>query len=134
MPLVVEEASTALAERWLDDDRHVITWAWTRVEIVSAVERRVRHGLLSPEQRRSALDHVERLATQWDEITEVLAVRSRATRLLARHPLGAADAGQLGAALHAQEQTGAGLPFVTLDRRLSLAAEREGFRVLDVGD
>ena len=133
MPLVIEEASTTLAKRWLDDDRHVITWVWTRVEIVSAVERRVRHGLLSPEQRRSVLDHVERVASQWDEITEVLAVRSRATALLARHPLRAADAGQLGAALHAQENAER-FTFVCLDRNLSAAAEREGFRVLDAGD
>ena len=118
---------------WLDDDNHVVTWVWTRVEIVSAIERRVRHGLLSVEQRRSALDHLERLASQWDEITAVLAVRSRANALLARHPLRAADAGQLGAALHAQENTGR-LTFVSLDQALTLAAEREGFRVLDVGD
>ena len=130
MPLVIEEASTPLAKRWLDDDSHVITWVWTRVEIVSAVERRVRLGLLSPGQRRSVLEHVERLARQWDEITEVLAVRSRASALLARHPLRAADAGQLGAALHAQENA-ARLTFVCLDRDLSVAAEREGFRVLD---
>ena len=133
MPLVIEEASSALAKRWLDDDNHVITWVWTRVEIVSAVERRVRHGLLSPEQRRSVLDHVERLASQWDEITEVLAVRSRANALLARHPLRAADAGQLGAALHAQGSAER-LTFVSLDQDLALAAEREGLRVLDAGD
>jgi len=39
-----------------------------------------------------------------------------------------------GAALQVREQTGAGLPFVTRDRRLALAAEREGFEVLDIGD
>ena len=67
--------------------------------------------------------------TSWDEVTEVLAVRARADALLARHPLRAADAGQLGAALLVREEPADALTFVCLDRRLSLAAEREGLRV-----
>jgi hypothetical protein len=50
--------------------------------------------------------------------------------LLARHPLRAADAGQLGAALLIQSQFGGALPFVCLDQRLSAAAELEGLRVI----
>lgn len=57
-------------------------------------------------------------------------MRSRALGLLARHPLRAADAGQLGAALLVQEQLARPLTFVCLDRRLSLAAELEGLRVI----
>ncbi len=49
--------------------------------------------------------------------------------LLARHPLRAADAGQLAAAVMARERTGGSLEFVSLDRRLAAAAEREGFRL-----
>ena len=51
--------------------------------------------------------------------------------LLARHPLRAAGAGQLAAALLVQEQLGSGLAFVCLDQRLSLAAERESLRTID---
>ncbi len=131
VPLILEEGSTTRVRRWLDDDDHVVTWVWTRAEIISAIERRVRESLLSREQRRAALDGVDSLAGQWDEVTEVLAVRSRATSLLARHPLRAADAGQLGAALLAQSQSAGQLTFVCLDQNLSTAAEREGFRVLD---
>lgn len=60
----------------------------------------------------------------------MLAVRSRANSLLARHPLRAPDAGQLGAALLVHEQSAEPLTFVCLDRRLSSAAELEGLRIL----
>ena len=46
------------------------------------------------------------------------------------HPLRAADALQLAAAIVAAEDQPADLPFVTLDDRLALAAEREGFTVV----
>ena len=61
---------------------------------------------------------------------EVLAVRSRATSVLARHPLRAADAAQLGAALHVQDQLGAPLQFVCLDQRLTEAAECQGLAIV----
>ena len=69
------------------------------------------------------------LADTWDEVADMLAVRSRANALLARHPLHAADAGQLRAALLVQEQLARPLRFVCLDSRLSLAAEQEGLRL-----
>ena len=93
----------------------------------------MRQGLLSREDRRSALIRLDVLAADWDEISDVLAVRTRAESLLARHPLRAADAGQLSAALHAQSMAER-LTFVSLDQELALAAEREGLRVLDAGD
>lgn len=46
------------------------------------------------------------------------------------HPPRAADALQVGAALVAAEEFPATLEFVTLDRKLAVAAEREGFRVI----
>ena len=130
VPLVVAEPATETARTWLAEDSHIVTWAWTRTEVVSAVERRTREGLLSRPQRREVLDGLVMLAESWDEVTEVLAVRTRAAALLARHPLRAADAGQLGAALLVQEQLPEPLTFVCLDRRLSQAAELESLRVL----
>ena len=129
VPLVVDESSTGRMRKLLFEDPDVTTWLWTRTEVISAIERRVRQGLIPAPERRPVLDRLYDLAVGWDEVTEVLAVRHRANALLARHPLRAADAGQLGAALHVWEQTGAMLPFVTRDRRLALAAEREGFDV-----
>ncbi len=132
VPLLVSEPSTDLARTWLADDSEIVTWAWTCVEIASAIERRAREGALSRRDRRQVLERLETFADTWDEVTEVLAVRSRASLLLARHPLRAADAGQLGAALLVNEQLdGRPLSFMCLDRRLSEAAELEGLRVAD---
>ena len=132
VPLVVSEPSTELARTWLAEDSEIVTWAWTRVEIASAIERQAREGAVSRRDRRQVLERLDTFADTWDEVTEVLAVRSRASLLLARHPLRAADAGQLGAALLVNEQLdGRPLSFMCLDRRLSEAAELEGLRVTD---
>ena len=130
VPLVVAEPDSELVRTWLSDDDHIVTWAGTRTEITSAIERRVREGSLSKLQRREALRRFDAFAGTWDEVTELLAVRSRANALLARHPLRAADAGQLGAALLVQEQLAGVLTFVCLDQRLATAAELEGLRVI----
>ncbi len=130
VPLFLAERESRRVREWLAEDDRIVTWVWTRTEIVSAVERRVREGVLSRSERRLVLERFHELATSWDEVTDVLAVRSLADLLLARHPLRAADAGQLGAALLIQNQFGGALPFVCLDERLSAAAELEGLRVI----
>lgn len=130
VPLVVEESATARAREWLERDPAIVTWAWTRVELVGAVERRARDGRLSRTDRRRYLDGFAELAELCDEVVDVPAVRSRAVALLARHPLRAADAAQLGAALLVSDGDPASLEFVCLDERLAEAAEREGFRTL----
>lgn len=130
VPLFVTEPDSRRVREWLSEDDGIVTWVWTRTEIVSAVERRAREGLLSRLERRRLFGRFNELAASWDEVTDVLAVRSLAELLLARHPLRAADAGQLGAALLIHDQFGAALPFVCLDERLSAAAELEGLRVV----
>jgi hypothetical protein len=77
-----------------------------------------------------ALDGFAELAASWDEVTDVLSVRRRAHAVLARHPLRAADAAQLGAALVAAPEDGSALEFVCLDERLAGSADREGLRPL----
>jgi hypothetical protein len=57
-------------------------------------------------------------------------VDRRARRLLAAHPLRAADALQLAAALVACDERSDMLAFVTLDDRLAKAARRGGFVVV----
>lgn len=93
------------------------------------MERRWRQGELSREQRRQCLEAFSNLARSWDEVVDLFATRSRAISLLARHPLRAADAAQLGAALLVAENDPSSLEFVCLDERLAIAAEREGLRV-----
>ncbi|MYC88559.1 MAG: type II toxin-antitoxin system VapC family toxin [Gemmatimonadales bacterium] len=134
VPLIVAEPGSRLAQAWLLEDDHVVTWAWTRTEITSAIERRAREGALTRRQRRTVLDRLRSFAAGWDEVIDVLSVRARANAVLARHPLRAADAGQLGAALLVNEQLSDPLVFLCLDQRLSDAAEREGLGVADTGD
>ncbi|HJR92400.1 MAG TPA: VapC toxin family PIN domain ribonuclease, partial [Acidimicrobiia bacterium] len=56
-------------------------------------------------------------------------VRHRALQVLARHPLRAADAGHLGAAMVVADLSGTVVPFVCFDSRLGRAAELEGLDV-----
>lgn len=126
VPLLVAEPRTEAMRRVLSEDERIVTWAWTSVEFTSAIERRAREGRLDRAGRRSALARLEQLASAWDEVTDVLAVRRQARALLARHPLRAADAAQLAAALVVAPEERSAFGFVCLDARLSEAAEREG--------
>lgn len=130
VPLVIAERETKLVRAWADEDSEIVTWAWTRVELASAVERRAREGTITPAQRREALKRFAEIADAWDEVTDLLPVRQRAIQLLARHNLRAADSAQLAAAHLAAESDPASMTFVCLDERLADAAEREGFEVL----
>lgn len=130
VPLLVEEEGQELVDEWLRDDDGVCLWALTRVELVSAIERRTREGLLTGRQRRDALTLIVDLCAAATEVIDVEAVRTKAVGVLARHALRAADAAQIGAAQVAAEGGLKGLPFVSLDRRLADAASREGFEVL----
>ena len=127
LPLFVSEQGSNVA---LGRDTQIITWLWSRTEVAAAIERRTREGTLSRAARRHVLARLDALAETWNEVTDALAVRSRAIKLLARHPIRAADAGQLGAALLVQDQLADPLEFVCFNRRLSLAAEMEGLQVL----
>jgi hypothetical protein len=71
------------------------------------------------------------LADRWHEIVPSDAVRRAAERLLRVHPLRATDSLQLAAALIAADHDPTTLEIVCLDARLSSAARREGFTVLD---
>jgi uncharacterized protein len=72
------------------------------------------------------------LVRSWQVVQPVPRLRAVAVRLLRTHPLRAADALQLAAALEASEQEPHTLPLITLDERLALAAAREGFPVLNL--
>jgi len=73
---------------------------------------------------------LDALADSWTEIHSVAPVCERSLRLLAIHPLHAADAMQLAAALLATSDRPRGHGFVCNHRRLREAASREGFLVL----
>lgn len=128
-PAVLAEKGSDLVDEWLTADDRICTWALTRVELLSAVERRAREGVLTASGRREAIQVVTAITAAATEVLDVEAVRVRAASLLARHSLRAADAMQLGAALVVADGGLGGIPFVCLDRRLAGAAVREGFEV-----
>lgn len=131
VPLLVAEAASAgvLAEYERDPDQ--IVWWATEIECVSALVRQERNGAASTTATTIANARLAALATSWQEIQPIAKVRETARRLLRVHPLGASDALQLGAAIAAALDDPRSLPFVTLDERLALAAEREGFPVVE---
>ena len=109
----------------------MVVWWSTGVECVSAIARREREGLLTAADVIAATATLAALARAWGEIQAGDELRQAAIRLLRVHPLRAADALQLAAAITAADDDPRTLPFVTLDDRLARAAEREGFPVVE---
>jgi len=130
VPLLDDEPSSEAAVREFERDPHLVVWWGTEVECVSAVTRRERDGALDGQSVVRALDRLDRMSLEWTQVEPAQRVRQVACRLLRVHPLRAADALQLAAAIAATEGQPASLPFVTLDDRLAKAAEREGFEVV----
>lgn len=130
VPLLVREADTVKREAELRTVPGVVTWWGTRVECVSALCRRERENALSPHAAQAAMARLEALDRQWLVVTPSQVVLLRAERLLRLHPLRAADALQLAAALLASGEEPQGCTFHTSDSTLSLAARTEGFTVI----
>lgn len=130
IPLLVTEDSSTRMEDRLRDDPAVATWWGTPVECASALARLERDGALAADDVRNALARFREAAAGWVEVPASNDVREQAIRLLRVHPLRAADAMQLAAAIVAADFQPSALEFVTLDARQAEAAEREGFRVV----
>jgi predicted nucleic acid-binding protein len=130
VPLVIAEPESARAQRWLREDATVVVWMLARVEICSALARRRRAEPQAARKLSTARREVFAAWERWTEVTAVDVVRRYAERLVETHPLRAADALQLAAALVAAEELPGSLTFVTFDQQQADAAEREGFSVL----
>lgn len=130
VPLLVHQRFTAaLAGLW-EADPDVTVWWGTSVECSSAVARQVRQGNLTSDGLIAAERRLASLREEWCEIVPGEALRAAAERMLRVHPLRAADALQLAAAVIATDYTPAEMDMVCLDARLSEAARKEGFTVL----
>lgn len=130
VPLCVQEPTSALVTDVLIGDEDMVVWWGTRIECISALRRQVREGNLTPLDERNARYVLHTLTQSWIEMQPSEALRGTAERLVAVHPLRAADALQLGAAIVWCRGVAAGQGFVTFDRRLREAGYREGFTVL----
>jgi hypothetical protein len=130
VPALFAEASTAEIGRLFATDRGPSIWWATPVECHSAIVRRGRHGVLPANLVDAAFERLDMILEDAHSIAATEEVRERARRLLGVHPLRAADALQLAAALVWCEEQPAGKSFVCLDDRLRAVARREGFLLL----
>jgi predicted nucleic acid-binding protein len=130
LPLLVQQTASARTKELLDADSAVVTWWGSAVECASAIARLEREALMTPEGASLASANLRSAATHWIDIPATAMVREQAMRLVRLHSLRAADSLQLAAAIVAADFQPSTVGFVTLDKRLALAAEREGFTVV----
>ncbi|OGQ81317.1 MAG: hypothetical protein A3F90_03365 [Deltaproteobacteria bacterium RIFCSPLOWO2_12_FULL_60_19] len=133
IPLCVNEANSATVKAALNRDPSMVVWWAARTECVSALARQVREGSLTAAGERQARQVLQPLIDSWIEIQPTDVVRETAERSLAVHPLRAADAFQLAAALQWCQRQTRDAVFVSFDGRLRDASHREGFTVLPPG-
>jgi predicted nucleic acid-binding protein len=110
-------------------DAVMLAWWGTDVECASALARLERDGDLDGGAMTEALKRLQALRQSWQEVQPVEPVRDMARRLLRVHNLRASDSLQLAAALVVSAHRPSTLEFVCLDKRLTAAAQREGFNV-----
>lgn len=130
VPLFMTERTTVMARHTLSEDRSVAVWWGTSVECEAAIARGSREGRFLGVPLEPMYADLARMRHDWIEVDATLPTRLVAERLVRTHPLRAADALQLAAAIAAAEGSPATLPFVTGDVRLAMAATLEGFPVI----
>lgn len=130
LPLILEERTSDQASRYYDAFPGLVVWWGTSVECSSALARLERDGAIDTRDLTRALQQLQTLQGEWNEVQPLDTVRAAAQRLLRLHALRAADALQLGAALVAADHKPQAWEFVCLDARLATAAEREGFAIV----
>ena len=129
VPLLIDEPRSEPIRAVLRGDGNVVVWWMTQIECLSASARNERAGALSGDQGDQAREVLDLLRSDWNEVKPSETVRDRARILLLGHPLRAADAMQLGAALTWAQDRPLGDSFLSLDERLTAAARAEGFDV-----
>ena len=129
--LIADEPAGPQARQTLEADPRMAVWWGTPVECVAAIARQERTGVAPAERVAERLRRLEDLARDWHEVQPDRRLRSLARRMVRVHPLKAADALQLAAAVVVAEQEPAKIGFVSFDVQLNKAAALEGLAVLD---
>ncbi len=134
IPLFVLEARSQAVKALAESDPHMAVWWAAPVECASAVHRLRREGVFSTAEAAPVLAAMSTAFGAADTVQAGDALSVKALRLLGVHPLRAADALQLAAALILVRDAPAGHELVSLHEQLREAALLEGFRVLPAPD
>jgi len=129
IPICLKERASEAVKVLMKDDEDIVVWWTTYIECLSALSRRQREGVLTSGDIGKARAILSTLAAAWSEVQPTEMVRLRAERLLSTHPLRAADALQLAAALVWAQERPRGLEFVCLDQNLRESSLKEGFSI-----
>ena len=124
--LIADETQAPIARQVLEADDRMAAWWGTSVECVAAVARQERDAGIGVERAAELLHRLDTLAAQWYEVHPERRVKTIARRLLRVHPVKAADALQLAAAVAVAEDEPGSVGFVSFDAKLNEAAGREG--------
>jgi predicted nucleic acid-binding protein len=130
VPAFIREARTEDMRALQELDGEVWVWWATRPECMAVIARLAREGRFSAGQVETVRTSLRQFFGVTREVPPSEPLRLRAERLLAVHALRTADALQLAAALIWSREQPAGHGFVSLDRRLRDAGQREGFTIL----
>lgn len=114
----------------LREDLDIVAWWGTWPECAVAISRLEREDNLDVDQLREARALLDALVVGWTEVQPTEDIRLSVSLLSQNHPLKAADAFQLAAALRWCKGEPVDRDLVCLDRRLRRAARDEGFRLL----
>lgn len=129
VPILLPESRSETLTTLLVADKEAVMWWATPLEVQSAVYRRHRESPLPSPVMKQAAERLRAFVEHADTIAPTDELRHRAGRLVAVHPLRAADALQLAAALIWCEDQPQTETFISLDERLRSAAMKEGFAV-----
>ena len=130
LPLIFREAMSERVAALTRDDDDITVWWGTWAESAVAVSRLKREQDFDDGTEENARARLDGLAADWTEIDPEDDLRLLASLLSKDHPLNAADALQLAAALRWCEGDTVGAGFVCLDDRLRRAALDERFDIL----
>lgn len=103
-----------------------------RLEVHSAMRRRVRDGSMEPERADAALSAFTADLPDWNRVPVDDRVLQRAAVLVGRHPLRSLDAIHLASALVVRDEAPTPTRFGSSDALLNAAAKAEGLELLPV--
>jgi predicted nucleic acid-binding protein len=130
VPLTLQEEGSKDVRAVLRDDEQMMVWWGTPVEVLSALARSERAHAIETANVDRARRVLDNLRDRWNEVVPSDEVRERAGAAVLRHPLRAADALQLGAALTWSRGRPRSHRFLSLDAKLASAARQEGFDMI----